>query len=209
MALWQPASVILECLCYIVCVSEANKYSQSVSPCTTKLSLSLSITLICCRTCSLHLSAAVHAIITRFMILAGLLSTKCCRRSSFFPSCRCYVCIYTPTSVRALVSVWLSALSNTRKQLTLYWRLPSVWNSERTEPTNKSYKVNICSRWRKKRPIGYCESKRCYHALVLHIANSCTITQLCLFSDFITFITVTALKHRRMIFSGNSHCLQV
>jgi len=29
--LWQPASVIFEYLCYIVCVSEANKYSQPVS----------------------------------------------------------------------------------------------------------------------------------------------------------------------------------
>jgi len=32
--LWQPASVILQYLCYIVCVSEANKYRlQSVSLC--------------------------------------------------------------------------------------------------------------------------------------------------------------------------------
>ena len=31
MPLWQPASVIFEYLCYIVCVSEANKYSQPVS----------------------------------------------------------------------------------------------------------------------------------------------------------------------------------
>jgi len=143
--------------------------------------------LICCRTCSLHLSAAVHAIITRFMILAGLLSTKCCRRSSFFSQLSMLCLHLYPDKCKSSCECVTICIVQ-RAETVDCVLTPVVCMKQRTcEPTNKSYKVNICSRWRKKRPIGYCESKRCYHALVLHIANSCTITQLCLFSDFITF----------------------